>query len=124
MIANRSYSSVFIEEGGWTRYKQTPRANSVNLANKHSKKLGTLIGSARADCPDHWHGPSGLRTVRRLILVLNTIPLNRWHGLRYHLSVYLGQSVEKPTLDMRSSVHALVGRPSAASSTITTENPG
>ena len=31
--------------GGWTRYKQTPQANSENLANKHSKKLGTLIYS-------------------------------------------------------------------------------
>jgi hypothetical protein len=48
MITNRSYTSVFIEEGGWTRYKQTPRVNSENLANKHSKKLGTLICSARA----------------------------------------------------------------------------
>jgi hypothetical protein len=28
----------FIKEGGWTRYKQTHRANSVNLVNKHSKK--------------------------------------------------------------------------------------
>jgi hypothetical protein len=47
MITNRSYSSVFIEEWGWTRYKQIPRANSVNLANKHNKKLETLIGSTR-----------------------------------------------------------------------------
>jgi hypothetical protein len=47
MITNRSYSSVFIEEEDWTRYKQTPRANSENLADKHNKKLGTLIGSAR-----------------------------------------------------------------------------
>jgi hypothetical protein len=60
MIPNRPYTSVFIEEGGWTRYKQTPRVNSENLANKHSKKLGTLICSARtrtvrptgADRPD------------------------------------------------------------------------
>jgi hypothetical protein len=34
--------------GGWTRYKQTPQANSVNFVNKHSKKLGTLICSTRA----------------------------------------------------------------------------
>jgi hypothetical protein len=46
-MINRSYSSIFIEEGGWTRYKPISRANSVNLANNHSKKLGTLIGSAR-----------------------------------------------------------------------------
>jgi hypothetical protein len=48
MITNQPYSSVFIEEGGWTRYKQTLRANSENLANKYSKKLETLIDSARA----------------------------------------------------------------------------
>jgi hypothetical protein len=48
IITNRSYTSVFIEEGGWTRYKQTPRANPVNFVNKHSKKLETLICSARA----------------------------------------------------------------------------
>jgi hypothetical protein len=44
-------SAVFLciyRGGGWTRYKQTHRANSVNLANNHSKKLETLIGSARA----------------------------------------------------------------------------
>jgi hypothetical protein len=35
--------------GGWTRYKQTPRANPANFVNKHGKKLGTLICSARAD---------------------------------------------------------------------------
>jgi hypothetical protein len=46
MMINRSYSSIFIEEGGWTRYKQIHLANSVNLANNCSKKLGTLIGSA------------------------------------------------------------------------------
>jgi hypothetical protein len=48
MITNRSYTSLFIEEGGWTLYKQTSRANSENLANKQSKKLGTLICSAHA----------------------------------------------------------------------------
>jgi hypothetical protein len=31
----------------WTRYKQTPRANPANFVNKHGKKLGTLICSAR-----------------------------------------------------------------------------
>jgi hypothetical protein len=72
MITNRTYSSVFIEEGGWTRYKQTPRANFVNLANKHSKKLGTLIGSARADRPNQRRGPSGLSGLN---LVLNICPL-------------------------------------------------
>jgi hypothetical protein len=60
-MINRSYSSVFIEEGGWTRYKQILRANSVNLTNNHSKKLGTLIDSARADRLDHRCGPSGPR---------------------------------------------------------------
>jgi hypothetical protein len=58
-MINRLYSSVFIEEGGWTRYKQISRANSTNLANNCSKKLETLIGSAHA------------RTVRPLNLVLN-----------------------------------------------------
>jgi hypothetical protein len=67
MITNRPYTSLFIEEGGWTLYKQTSRANSENLANKHSKKLGTLICSMHArtvrptgaDRPDR--GPSGPR---------------------------------------------------------------
>jgi hypothetical protein len=59
MITNRPYYSIFIEEGVWTHYKQTLRANSMNLANKYSKKLGTLIGSARADRPDQRRGPSG-----------------------------------------------------------------
>jgi hypothetical protein len=43
--------------GGGTCYKQTPRANPMNFVNKHGKKLGTLICSARADRPDR--GPSG-----------------------------------------------------------------
>ena len=68
MITNRPYTSVFIEEGGWTRYKQTSRVNSENLANKHSKKLGTLICSARVDRPDR--GLSGL---------LNLV-LNKWRA--------------------------------------------
>ena len=63
MIFNRAYSSVFIEEGGWTRYKQISRVNSANLANNHSKKLGTLTDSARADRlasgPDRPHGHFG-----------------------------------------------------------------
>jgi hypothetical protein len=66
MLFNWPYSSIFIEEGGWTRYKLISRVNSVNLANNCSKKLGTLIDSARARTvrttsayrPDH--GPSGL----------------------------------------------------------------
>jgi hypothetical protein len=37
-----NYKSVvclcFYRGGGWTRYKQTPQANSVNSVNKHSKK--------------------------------------------------------------------------------------
>jgi hypothetical protein len=67
MITNRSYTSVFIEEGGWTLYKLISRANFANLANNRSTKLGTLIYSAHA------------RTVRTtsvdrpiLIFVLNT----------------------------------------------------
>jgi hypothetical protein len=78
IITNRSYTSVFIEEGGWTHYKQTPRANSENLANKHSKKLGTLICSARvrtvrtrgADCSDR--GPSGPRAGPSALFVLES----------------------------------------------------
>jgi hypothetical protein len=70
MITNRSYTSVFIEEGGWTLYKLISRANSVNLANNRSTKLGTLICSTHA-----WtvrpQGPD--RSV--LILVLNICPL-------------------------------------------------
>jgi hypothetical protein len=34
--------------GGWTLYKLISRANSANLANNHSTKLGTLICSAHA----------------------------------------------------------------------------
>jgi hypothetical protein len=67
IITNRLYTSLFIEEGGWTLYKQTSRANSENLGNKHNKKLGTLNCSAHertvrptgVDRPDR--GPSGLR---------------------------------------------------------------
>jgi hypothetical protein len=49
----------FYRGGEWTRYKQTPQANSMNFVNKHSKKLGTLICSARADHPAHRRGPFG-----------------------------------------------------------------
>jgi hypothetical protein len=64
----------FIEEGGWTLYTTGFRANSANLAKKHSKKLGTLIYSEQArtvrptgvDRPTHRRGLSGpqARTVR------------------------------------------------------------
>jgi hypothetical protein len=49
--------------GGRTRYKPISQANSVNLANNHSKKLRTLTSSARA------------RTVRSTVLVSNICPL-------------------------------------------------
>jgi hypothetical protein len=47
----------------------------VNLANNRPKKLGTLIGSARADRLDR--GPSGLEAgpFALPILVLNICPL-------------------------------------------------
>jgi hypothetical protein len=53
------YLSIY-RGGGWTLYTTEFRANSANLANKHSTKLGTLIYSAHArtvrptgaDCPD------------------------------------------------------------------------
>jgi hypothetical protein len=44
----KSVVFLYIYRGGWTRYKQTPRANSENLTNKHSKKLGIIICSTRA----------------------------------------------------------------------------
>ena len=87
---NRSYSSIFIEEGGWIRYKLISRVNSANLANKTCKKLGTLTDFARArtvrttseDRPHHQRGPSGPRTirprgrtVRRSLLVPNISPI-------------------------------------------------
>jgi hypothetical protein len=60
------YLSIY-RGGGWTLYTTEFRANSANLANKHSTKLGTLIYSAHArtvrptgaDCLDR--GLSGLR---------------------------------------------------------------
>jgi hypothetical protein len=68
LIAYKSAVGLsFIEEGGWTLYTTGFRANSADIANKHSTKHGTLIYSARArtvrptgaDRPDR--GPSGLR---------------------------------------------------------------
>jgi hypothetical protein len=53
--------------GGWTLYKLISRANSANLANNRSTKIGTLICSAHARTI--W--PQG-RTIRSLNLVLNT----------------------------------------------------
>jgi hypothetical protein len=38
------YLSIY-RGGGWTLYTTDFRANSVNLANNHSTKLGTLICS-------------------------------------------------------------------------------
>jgi hypothetical protein len=48
MMFNQPYFSIFIDEGGWTRYKQISRVNFANLANNHSKKLRTLTDSACA----------------------------------------------------------------------------
>jgi hypothetical protein len=48
IITNRSYTSLFIEEGGWTLYTTEFRANFANLANNRSTKLGTLIYYAHA----------------------------------------------------------------------------
>jgi hypothetical protein len=53
--------------GGWALYKLTSRANSANLANNHSTKLGTLICSAHERIV---RTTSANRPV--LILVLNT----------------------------------------------------
>jgi hypothetical protein len=47
--------------GGLDPLHKRFRANSANLANNRSTKLGTLICSARADRPAHRRGPSGLR---------------------------------------------------------------
>jgi hypothetical protein len=67
MITNRSYTSPFIEEGGWTLYTTDFRANSANLAKNRRTKLEIIICYAHswtvrptgADCPDR--GLSGLR---------------------------------------------------------------
>jgi hypothetical protein len=56
---SKSVVFLYFIEGGWTRYKQTPRANFVNFVNKHSKKLETLTCSARADRLAHRRGPFG-----------------------------------------------------------------
>jgi hypothetical protein len=49
------YKSVVLlciyKGGGLDPLQTNSRANSVNLVNKHIKKLGTLIGFARADRP-------------------------------------------------------------------------
>jgi len=65
------YLSIY-RGGGWTLYKLIFRANSANLANNRSTRLGTLIYSAHArtvrptgaDRPAHRRGPSEPRTVR------------------------------------------------------------
>jgi hypothetical protein len=59
ILTNRPYTSLFIEEGAWTLYTTDFRANSANLANNRSTKLGTIIYSEHArtvrptcaDCP-------------------------------------------------------------------------
>jgi hypothetical protein len=73
---NRPYTSLFIEEGGWTLFTTDFRANSVNLANNRSTKLEILICSAHvrtvrptdADCPasgpDHPHAHFGAKQLR------------------------------------------------------------
>jgi hypothetical protein len=80
MITNRPYTSIY-RGGGWTLYKLIFRANSTNLANNRSTKLGTLTCSAHArtvrptgaDRPDR--GPFGLRAgPSALKLVLNICP--------------------------------------------------
>jgi hypothetical protein len=82
MITNRLYTSVFIEEGGWTRYKQTRRANPANFINKHGKKLGTLICSARGPS-----GPQALSAFRprgslNRRVNCRCVPQPRWVGAR------------------------------------------
>jgi hypothetical protein len=70
--------------GGWTFYKLISRANSANLANNRSTKLGTLICSAhartvRTTSADHLdHGPSGPmgRTVRSSFWYSTYAPLH------------------------------------------------
>jgi hypothetical protein len=79
-----------------TLYTTGFRANSANLANKHSTKLGTLNCSAHAwtvrptgaDCPAHRRGLSGPRTVRPqgrtvrpLKMELNSV--EAWLGKRH-----------------------------------------
>jgi hypothetical protein len=63
------YLSIY-KGGGWTLYKLISRANSVNLANNRSTKLGTLICSAHAQTVR----PTGADRPQ-LILELNICPL-------------------------------------------------
>jgi hypothetical protein len=69
-LIHYSKSAVYLSiyrGGGWTLYTTDFRANSTNLANNRSIKLGTLICSTHArtiqpigaDCPDR--ELSGLR---------------------------------------------------------------
>jgi hypothetical protein len=66
MSKSAVYLSIY-RGGGWTLYTTDFRANSANLANNRSTKLGTLICSTHArtvrptgaDRPDR--GPFGLR---------------------------------------------------------------
>jgi hypothetical protein len=119
IITNRSYTSVFIEEGGWTLYKLISWTNSANLANNHSTKLGTLICFAHArtvrhtgvDRPAHRREPSGPRTVRpqgrtvrRLKFVLNSIELT-WDVYKWIVenSIILLKSLGSPDLDASDS---------------------
>jgi hypothetical protein len=45
---HKSVVYLCIYRGGWTLYKLISRANSTNLANNRSTKLGTLICFAHA----------------------------------------------------------------------------
>jgi hypothetical protein len=47
----------------------------VNLANNHSKKLGTLTSSVRADRPRYCCAPSGPWTVRSAYFGAQHMPL-------------------------------------------------
>jgi hypothetical protein len=95
MITNRPYTSLFIEEGGWTLYTTEFRANSEDLANKHSTKLGTLnySGHARtvrptgADCPDR--GLSGLRAGPFVLLLVpnNVFRASNIHGCFMYMCI-------------------------------------
>jgi hypothetical protein len=68
MITNRPYTSLFIEEGGWTLYTTDFRANSANIANNRSTKLETPICSVYART---LRADPQSRTVRTLILMPN-----------------------------------------------------
>jgi hypothetical protein len=89
-------SAVFLciyRGGGWTRYKQTSRANSsVNLANRHSKKLGTLIGSAHtrtirttgADYPDRGRSGGSFRCSYAPCLLVELSKPKATNSMRLH----------------------------------------